>query len=100
MPRSVLAAAVSGVSLLSFPRRRKVLDSLVDVVVRVEGSTRRVGAGARTAGAASIWTLMLDSVEPVPASVLNDGDADKAREGGLNRFLRSANSRLGLADGV
>jgi hypothetical protein len=40
---------------------------------------------------------MLDSVEPVPASVLNDGDADKAREGGLNRFLRSATlSALGL----
>jgi hypothetical protein len=97
MSRSLLAAAFLGVSLLSFPRGRKVLDSIVHVLGRVEGLTCGVGAGAkvangaatRTAGAASIFTLMLDSVKLVPVGVLNDRDADKA-EGGLNRFPRSA----------
>jgi hypothetical protein len=101
MSRSLLAAAVSGVSPLSFPRRRNVLDLLVDVLAEVQGATCEVGAGARlasgaatgTTGAAAIWTLMLDSVELVPVGELNDGDADKPGGGGLNTFPRLATLR-------
>jgi hypothetical protein len=72
--RSLLAAAVSGVSPLSFPHGREVINSLVNVLVSVEGSICGVEAGARvasgavtgTVGAAGIWTLMLDNVELVP----------------------------------
>jgi hypothetical protein len=54
MLRSVLATIVLGVLLLSFLRRRKVLDLLVDVILRVEGLTYRVEVGVKTIGVASI----------------------------------------------